>query len=281
MGELDGHVALVTGAARGFGRAVALLLASEGASVALSDIARGRQDGGLPRESAPSDLEATAEEIRSLGRSAVAIPADVRSAADCQRMVEVAADELGAPSILVANAGNWALARAWEFTEEQWDLQIDVNLKGAWLSAKYVIPHMIERRRGKIVFVSSIAGLRAYPSYAPYIAAKHGIVGLTKAFAIELGPYNINVNAVCPCQMGKPVAGDPPDPVWENAVGDPNPTAEEFEAAVTKENLLQEGGVPDFSEVAESVLWLVSDRARLITGHALPVDAGWVAKRGG
>src|SRR5215471_17814725 len=134
---------------------------------------------------------------------------------------------------------------------------------------------MIGQRYGKIVFVSSIAGLRAYPEYAPYIAAKQGVVGLAKTLAIELGEYRINVNAVCPTQMGKPTVSSSSDPVWEKAVGHPNPTAEEFEAAFAAQHALPHLGIPAYEDVAQSVLWLVSERARLITGHALPVDAGW------
>jgi|SRR6266508_180464 len=281
MDELDGKVALVTGAARGFGRAVALLLASEGADVIVSDIARDLDSDRFYAMSDLERLEATADEVRALGPRALAVQADVTSASDCQDMAEAALASFGRVDILVANAGIWSLASAWEFTEEEWDVTVDVNLKGAWLTAKYVVPHMIERRYGKVIFTSSIGGIRAYPKYAPYVAAKHGVIGLMRAFAIELGPYEITVNAICPTQMGKPVATEEPDPVWAGFVGHPNPTAEEFEAAAAQENLFESLGIPDFPLVAEAVLWLASDRSRMVTGHALPVDAGWVAKRGG
>jgi SDR family mycofactocin-dependent oxidoreductase len=279
--EVAGRVALVTGGARGFGRAVALLLASEGADVAVLDRAEDLSSDRFYPMSSLDDLDGTVEEISKIGRRALAIRGDVTSADDCRRAAEAVFAELGRIDILVANAGIWSLAKTWEFTEEEWDLTVDVNLKGAWLAARAVIPRMIEQRYGKIVFVSSIAGLRAYPDYAAYIAAKQGVVGLAKTLAIELGEYRINVNAVCPTQMGKPTVAVSSDPVWEKAVGHPNPTAEEFEAAFAAQHALPYLGIPAYEDVAQSVLWLVSERARLITGHALPVDAGWMAMRGG
>jgi NAD(P)-dependent dehydrogenase (short-subunit alcohol dehydrogenase family) len=263
MNELAGRVALVTGAARGFGRAIARLLASEGADLALSDIGH---DNATPTYYAMSrleQLEATVGEIRTTGPRVIGIQADVTHAEDCQRMAERTLAEFGRIDILVANAGVWTYGKAWELTEEAWDLVVDVNLKGAWLTSKYVVPQMIEQRSGKIVFTSSIGGIKAYANLASYIAAKHGVIGYMKALAIELGPYNINVNAVCPTQMGRPDEG-----------GESAPNAYES-------NLLHEPGVPRFADVAEGVLWLVSDHARLVTGLALPMDAGWVVKRGG
>ncbi|MGQ0605237.1 MAG: SDR family oxidoreductase, partial [Anaerolineales bacterium] len=172
---------------------------------------------------------------------------------------------------------------AWELTEAEWDLLMDVNLKGMWLATKYVVPHMIERRYGKIVMTSSRDGLRMEANYAHYCAAKAGVIAYAKALAIELGPYDINVNAICPTQMADKSL--PPrvttHPYWDQVVGHPNATYEEFDLVSGKENLFESGGQPDFSEVAEGVLWLVSDASRLVTGHALPMDAGWIAKRGG
>jgi NAD(P)-dependent dehydrogenase (short-subunit alcohol dehydrogenase family) len=263
MNELGGRVALVTGAARGFGRAVARVLAAEGADLALADIG---PDNASPTYYAMSRLEqlgATVDELRATGRRIIGLQADVTRAADCQQMVERTLAEFEHIDILVANAGVWTYGKAWELTEEEWDLVVDVNLKGAWLTSKYVVPHLIARRFGKIVFVASIGGIKAYANLASYIAAKHGVIGYMKALAIELGPYNINVNAICPTQMGRPDEG-----------GESAPNAYES-------NLLHEPGVPRFADVAEGVLWLVSDHARLVTGLALPMDAGWVVKRGG
>src|SRR5262245_16599568 len=231
--------------------------------------------------SSTGQLERTADDVRALGRRSMALTVDVTCSDDCERMAEETLRAFGKIDVLVANAGVWSVARPWEFTEGEWDLVVDVNLKGAWLTTKFVVPHMIERRYGKILLVSSIGGLRAYPGYASYIAAKHGVIGLMKSLALELGPYDINVNAVCPTQMGRATEESPQDPAWVGIVGHANPTYEEYNAAAGEENLFAHRGVPDFSEVAEVGLWLASDASRLVTGQALAADAGWIIKRGG
>ncbi len=282
MLELEGKTALVTGGARGFGRAVALLLAREGADVAVADIA-GELQSRIAGMATPEQLDDTVSEIEALGRRAVGIRADVTKAEDCRRMAETALTALGKIDILFANAGVFSLAPAWELSEDEWDTVLAVNLKGVWLTTKYVVPHMIDRGYGKIIVTSSRDGLRAEANYAHYNASKFGVIGYMKSLAIELGPFGINVNAVCPTQMAdkssRPALAS--HPYWDQVVGKPNATYEEFDAASGRENLFESGGQPDFAEVAEGVLWLASDRSRLVTGHALPVDAGWIAKRGG
>lgn len=283
MRELDGKTALITGGARGFGRAMAVLFAREGADVAIADIASELRSERIAGMATEDDLERTVAEVEALGRKAVGIPADVTSAADCKRMAEAAIGKLGRIDVLCANAGVFSLAPAWELTEDEWDTVLAVNLKGVWLTTKYVVPHMIARRSGKIVITSSRDGLRAEANYAHYNASKFGVIGYMKSLAIELGPYDINVNAICPTQMADKSA--PPrvasSPYWDQVVGRPGATYQEFDEASGRENLFEEGGQPDFGEVAEGALWLASDRSRLITGLALPVDAGWIAKRGG
>lgn len=283
MNELQGKTALITGGARGFGRAMALLFAREGADVAVADIA-----GELPSEhiggmATQDDLERTVGELEALGRRAVGIRADVTRSDDCKRMAETAIEALGRIDVLCANAGVFSLAPSWELTEDEWDTVMSVNLKGVWLTTKHVVPHMIERRYGKIVITSSRDGLRAEANYAHYNASKFGVIGYMKSLAIELGPYEINVNAICPTQMADKTS--PPrggtHPYWDQVVGKENVGYEEFDEASGRENLFGRGGQPDFPDVAEGALWLVSDRSRLVTGVALPVDAGWIAKRGG
>jgi NAD(P)-dependent dehydrogenase (short-subunit alcohol dehydrogenase family) len=270
MGELDGKVALITGGAQGFGRAMAHLFAREGADVAIADI-----EGELGLR--------TAGEIESLERRSVAIQADVTKEDDCRRMAETALGALGRIDVLCANAGLFTLAPSWELTEAEWDTVLGVNLKGVWLTTKHVVPHMIERRYGKIVITSSRDGLRAEANYAHYNASKAGVIGFMKSLAIELGPYEINVNAICSTQMTD--RSTPPrattHPYWDQVVGRPGVSYEEFDEASGRENLFEAGGQPDYSEVAEGALWLASDRSHLVTGHALPVDRGWIAKRGG
>jgi NAD(P)-dependent dehydrogenase (short-subunit alcohol dehydrogenase family) len=262
---------------------MALLFAREGADVAVADIA-----GELPSErisgmATDDDLTRTAGEIEALGRRTVAIRADVTNNEDCRRMAETAIEALGRVDILCANAGVFSLAPAWELTEDEWDTVLSVNLKGVWLATRAVVPHMMERRYGKIVITSSRDGLRAEANYAHYNASKFGVIGYMKSLAIELGPYDINVNAICPTQMAD--KSSRPDvsthPYWDQVVGKHGATYEEFDEASGRENLFEAGGQPDFGQVAEGALWLASDRSRLVTGIALPMDAGWIAKRGG
>ncbi len=284
MAELDSKTALVTGGARGYGRAVARLFANEGADVAIADL--GSLGGASPYPMAGREqLDATVAELENLRRRAFGIEADVTSAADCERMAEKAIDALGHIDILVANAGGATLARAWEISEAEWDFVHDVCLKGVWLTTKYVVPHMIERRSGKIVVTSSRNGLRVEHGYAHYNAAKAGAIHYAKSLALELGPYGINVNAICPTQMtGRSDHKDPSPEMqayMDQVAGHPGATYEEFDQASGRDNLFEEGGQPDYSEVAEGALWLASERSHLVTGLALPMDAGWIVKRGG
>jgi NAD(P)-dependent dehydrogenase (short-subunit alcohol dehydrogenase family) len=267
VGELTGQVALLTGGAGRFGRAVALLLAEAGADIAVADMVSPDDAGGLIAE------------IEARGRRGIYIRTDVTSARDCERMAATTVAELGAIDILIANAGLGGRACAvWEASEDQWDLVLDVSLKGAWLTTKYVVPHMIERRKGKIIMTSSRNGLRAEARWGPYVAAKHGLIGLMKTLAIELGPYRINVNAVCPSSMGW--AADH-DTWWDEVTGTENVSLEEFNRWSGSQDLFEKDERMPVEAVAEGVLWLVSERARTVTGHALPLDDGWIVKRGG
>lgn len=283
MPNLEGKVALITGGARGFGRAIARALAGDGADIAIADIAGELPSGRVSGLSTRDDLERTKAEVEALGRRCIAIRANVADAGDCERMAAAVINEFSRVDILAANAGVFSFGLSWELTEDDWDTVLGVNLKGVWLTTKYVVPHMIRQRYGKIVVTSSRDGLRAEPNYAHYCASKFGAIGFVKSLAIELGPYDINVNAICPTQMADKSL--PPrhtsSPYWSMVTGTASPTYEEFDRASGRENLFEGGGQPDYSEVAEGVRWLVSDEARLLTGHALPMDAGWIAKRGG
>ena len=285
MGELDGKVALITGGARGFGRAVALLFAREGADVAVADLGGPGTSARVGTPASIERLQQTAEEVRALGRRAVAIQADVTKAADTERMARAAIDAFDRVDILCANAGVFSFGKAWELTEEEWDTVLAVNLKGVWLTTKAIAPHMMERRYGKILITSSRDWLRAEPNYSHYNASKFGVIGYMKSLAIELGPYTINVNCICPTQMAdKSVTPPPaarPNPYWQMVTGLEQPTYEEYDAASGRENLFETGGQPDFSEITQVALWLVSDRSFPVTGHAMPADRGWIAKRGG
>ncbi len=282
--ELHGKCALVTGAARGFGRAVAHLLAEAGADVAIADLGARASRSPYPM-AGRAELERTVAELRELGVQAHAIEADVTRAEDCERMTREAIDGLGGIDILVANAGGATSARAWELTEADWDFVHEICLKSVFLTTRAVIPHMIERRAGKIVLTASRNGLRVERGYAHYNAAKAGVIHYGKSLALELGPYEVNVNVVCPTQMADKsqvrAANPEAQKYWDQVTGRTGATYEEFDAASGRDNLFERGGQPDYREVAEGVLWLVSERARLVTGLALPMDAGWIVKRGG
>ena len=274
--ELSDRKALITGAGGGFGRTIARGMAARGADVALADL------GDTTEQQ--QRLGQHAEEVRAHGRHAAVIFADVRRAEDCERMASETIASLGHVDILVANAGVCSFGTPWELTEEQWDSVMAVNLRGVWLTTKYLVPHMIERGAGSIVMTSSRNGLSVEHNLAHYNASKAGVISYMKSLALEAGPYGIRVNAVCPTQMAdsERTLGTPEmHTYWDQVAGKEGATYEEFDRASGAENLVDTGGQPDFADVAEGVLWLASDRAKLVTGTALPMDAGYLVKRGG
>lgn len=185
MNRLKGKVALVTGGSRGLGRAIAKALILEGAKVVVS--------GTSERA-----LESTFEEIKQQHGIVLAIKADVTRWADVKSMVDAAVNAFGTIDILVNNAGRIVIKPFLDQSEEDWDSIMDVNAKGSFLCCKAVAPYMIKQRSGKIINISSQAGKEGTPFMVPYCASKHAVVGLTRALALELASYNINVNAVCP-----------------------------------------------------------------------------------
>src|SRR5581483_6648842 len=195
--RLSGKVALITGAARGQGRSHALTLAREGARLVLADICHDYPTIPYPLGT-EEQLAATARMVREAGGEAVAVQCDVSVAADVERAAQTALVEFGRLDILVANASINAIGPCIELEEAQWDAMMDVNLKGVWLCCKYAARPMIAQRSGKIVTISSTLGVKVQPNLSHYIASKHGVIGLTRALAVELAPYNINVNTVMP-----------------------------------------------------------------------------------
>jgi len=271
----DGNkAAFVTGAARGLGRAIALALAGAGFNVALLDRCKDLSTS-IVELSGREDLDKVVEEVRALGVQARGIVADVTVEDDMRRAAHDAIDLFGRLDAVVANAGIWSVGKVWDLTEDQWDQTINVNLKGAWLTAKHTLPVMLGQQSGTIIFISSIDGLRAESDYAHYVASKHGVIGLMKAVALEAGPANVTANAVCPTNLNtKMVTGSAGAEFFAGSSGEVN-------AAVGEQNLLPGRGAIAPEDIAEVVAWLASPAARHITGHALPVDAGWIAKRGG
>jgi NAD(P)-dependent dehydrogenase (short-subunit alcohol dehydrogenase family) len=229
---------LVTGASRGIGRSIALRFAEEGARLAL--VAR-----------TEAELLATASLVEQIGGRTVAIPTDIRDRAGADACVERAEKELGAVDVLVNNAGVFLWRPFLNLTEEEWDLVITTNLTGAANFCRAVIPGMMERRRGRIVNVSSIHGMRGEANLAAHSAAKFGLIGLTQSLAREFREFNIAVNAVCPGTV-------------ENK-------QDETGAADRAEPLAEKLWPRD---VARTVLFLASDDAAAITGAALEVFGG-------
>jgi len=252
MGRIEGKVALITGAGSGIGRTTAILFAAEGAMVAVSDVS---VDGG----------EETVRQIRQAGGEAVFVKADVSSATEVENMVSKTVETYGRLDYAVNNAGMEAQPTPTaDYTEADFDRTIAVNLKGTWLCLKYEIRQMLGQGAGVVVNVSSIAGLVGVPAMSAYVAAKHGIVGLTRTAALEYGTTGIRVNAVCPSAVRTPL--------MEQVIAGMPELGENMEANHPL------GRIGDPKEIAESILWLCSDEASFVTGHALAVDGGYLAK---
>lgn len=275
MPRLASRVAIVTGAARGVGRAIAVALAAEGADVLATDLCRDIDRCPYPMGTV-EQLEETARRCRDLGTRVVTTVADVRNPADARAAVRAAVDELGGVDILVNNAGVVAPGGrpAHDFSEDEWLLVTDVNLHGPWRFAKAVLPHMIRRRSGSIVNVASTGGLVGFPAFAPYVAAKHGLIGLTRALAADYGPHGIRVNAVCPTS----VRDDPAlDGTMLGAVASMLDTSvEAYEELSVPYHPL--GSLVDAQDVAAACVWLASDESRHVTGTAIPIDSGFTTK---
>lgn len=265
--ELAERVALITGAAHGQGRVSALALAREGVHIAALDVARTLTYPGYELGS-PQALDTLAQECRRLGVECLPFAADVRDDKAVSAAVGETAARLGRIDILFNNAGICAYGLAHELTEEAWNAMLDINLKGAWLVARRVIPHMIARRAGVILNNSSIAGLRGMARLSHYAASKWGLVGLTKSWAIELAPYNIRVVSLHPTGVNTPMndglaalEGATPQQIAERSAG----------------NLLPVPWIEP-EDVAAAVVYLASDRARFITGSQFVLDAGLLTR---
>ncbi len=266
-GRLDGKVALITGAARGQGRAHALRLANDGANIVAVDVCAPVLDGVGYQPATPEDLADTARQVEATGRSVIARQADVRQQDALDAAVTEALDRFGRIDIVVANAGVAQYVRSWELSEDDFRTMIDVNLIGAWRTAKAAIPAMIAAENGgSIVFISSTAGLRGIPMLSHYSAAKHGLVGLMRTLAQELGPYMIRVNTVHPGAIETVMGLDPDVP--ERVVPDP------LYGQYYRTSKPMPIGLLAPEDISAAVAWLVSDEARYVTGIAVPVDGG-------
>jgi len=274
MGRLDGKVALVTGAARGQGRSHAVTFASEGADIIAVDICRQLETVPYPM-STPADLAETVRLIEEHDRRAVAIEADARSETQMADAVAKGMGDFGHIDVVAINHGIAGYAPAWELTEAQWDDMLDTNLKGVWITAKAVIPHMIERRGGSIIITSSTAGLKGIANIAHYAAAKHGVVGLARVLAIELAPHMIRVNTVHPTMVDTPMVMN--EATMRLFGGGQDISEDQFAEVGKAMNLLPVPWVEP-RDISAAYLFLASDESRYVTGVQLPVDAGFMTK---
>jgi len=243
---LTDRVAIVTGSARGIGRAIALKLAEVGANIVVNDIA-----------AAADSLEKTAEEIRALGRQALAVTADVSSPEDVSRLVETAASNFGRIDILVNNAGVTRDQIILRMSDEDWDTVLNIDLKSAFLCTRAVLRHMLRQRWGRIISIASVVGIIGNAGQANYASAKAGVIGLTKSIAKEVGSRGITANAIAPGFIESRMTEQ---------------LDEKQRQALLEHIPLGSIGTP--RDVAEAVAFLASEEARYITGQVLNVDGG-------
>ena len=254
--RFEGKVVFVTGAARGIGKAIALEFAKEGAIMALGD-------------KNFEELEKTLKEVRRFSPDSKAYELDVTKEDIVREVVEKIIEDFGVVDVLVNNAGVSTMNWFWELTEEEWELNMNVNAKGVWLVSKYVAPKMIERKRGKIVNVASMAAKLGAPLLAHYSASKFAVLGLTQAMAKELAKYGINVNAVCPGFVKTSMQDR--EVVWEaklRGIDDPEKVRKEYIDMTPLGRLC----MPE--DVAKVVKFLASSDADFMTGQALNVTGG-------
>ncbi|KUI01165.1 3-ketoacyl-ACP reductase [Mycolicibacterium acapulense] len=271
-GRLAGKVALITGAARGIGRAQAARFSAEGADVLALDVC-GPVDTVVVPAATPADLDETARLVRANGRAVVTEIVDVRDAHALQEAADRGIAKLGGLDIVCATAGITSRGMVTELTEAAWQTMLDVNLTGVWRTCKIAVPHLIRRGSGSVVLVSSIAGLRGLVGVAHYTAAKHGVVGLMRSLSHDLAPYGIRVNSVHPTNVDTPlIQNDAVASAFRPDLDRP-PSREEFAQAARSMNLLDIPWVEPV-DVANASLFLASDEARYITAATLPVDAG-------
>jgi SDR family mycofactocin-dependent oxidoreductase len=264
MGRVEGKVAFITGAARGQGRSHAVRLAQEGADIIAVDICRDVDSVGYGLAT-EADLAETVKAVEALDRRIVAQPADVRDPAALSAAVEAGIAELGRLDIVSANAGICTVQTWDEVTPQVWQDTLDINLTGVWNTCVATIPHLVAAGGGSIVITSSTAGLKGLPFLGPYVAAMHGVVGITNSLSNELAKHSIRVNSVHPTGVDTPmVAG----------LGGLEPILgkDPLLGPVFMNSLPVE--ITEPVDISNAVLWLASDEARYVTGLQLTVDAG-------
>jgi (+)-trans-carveol dehydrogenase len=270
--RLAGKVAFVTGAARGQGRSHAVRLAAEGADIIAVDVCQQLESVRYPM-STPADLEETVAAVEATGRKIAAYQADVRDLGALQGAVDAGVSAFGRLDVVVANAGIATYAPALELSELEFDEMVAVNLGGVWRTIRAAVPHIKERGEGgSVVITSSASGLRGIPNAAHYAAAKHGLVGLMKVLALELGRDRIRVNTIHPTTVDTPMVQN--EATLELFLpGRPDKTPEAFARIAQQLNVMPVPWIQP-ETVSDLVVFLASDDAQYITGAAIPVDAG-------
>jgi SDR family mycofactocin-dependent oxidoreductase len=269
MSRLEGKVALVTGAARGQGRAHALRLAQEGADIIACDVCA-PVDTVLYRPATVEELNETASAVEAQDRRVVARPADIRDLAALEELVADGVAELGRLDIVVANAGIMNAGRLWEITPAQWQTIIDVNLTGTWNTIKATVPALIAGGRGgSIIVTSSSTGIKAFPFLGAYVASKFAITGMAQTLANELGEFNIRVNTVHPAVVKTEIVNDSD---LFKLIGQHQHTLGPMFMTTLPTDWM------DPEDIANAVAFLASDESRYMTGSKMVVDMGTVCR---
>jgi NAD(P)-dependent dehydrogenase (short-subunit alcohol dehydrogenase family) len=257
--RLENKVAAVTGAGRGIGRAIALILAKNGANVVISDINL-------------QEAIQVAKEIEELGRKSLAIKTDVTSKKDVENLIKKTVEKFNTIDIMVSNAGVSSMEYVVDMPEDKWDFNMDVNLKGTFLVTQAAAKQMISQQKGKIICIASMAGKGGVAIQAHYNASKHGVVAYVKSLAQELAPYGINVNSICPGSIKTSMQDR--EVQWSAQIRGAGATPESIREEMANFTPLGRIGLPE--DVAKVVVFLASDDAAFMTGQAINVTGGQI-----
>jgi len=269
----SGKVAIITGGARGIGRAIAIALAQEGANIVICDIADQMSTVPYPMAK-PEDLETTKKLIEAKGVKCLSLKADVRNSGDLKDVTDKTIESFGRIDMVIANAGIANMGFVEQMDDAAWEDVIDVNLVGVARTLKATIPHIRKQDNGRIVVIASVSGRGGSPGMSAYNSSKWGVIGLTKSIAGEVGSANITCNAICPTAIATPmIENDFVTKMWNPK----NPTSEGIDEVMKQSHLLPVGKL-DPLEIANAAVFLCSDKANSITGIALDVAAGSTAR---
>jgi len=257
--RLENKIAIVTGAGRGIGRAIALALAKDGASVVVSDINL-------------QEANEVAKEIEAHGQKSQAVKTDVTNKKDVDELIKKTLEKFSTLDIMVSNAGVSSMEYVIDMSEEKWDFNLDVNLKGTFLVTQAAAKQMISQQKGKIICTASMAGKGGVATQAHYNASKHGVIAYVKSLAQELAPFGINVNSICPGSIKTSMQDR--EVQWSAQIRGAGATAEDIREEMSNFTPLGRIGLPE--DVAKVVVFLASDDAAFMTGQAINVTGGQI-----